>query len=84
LELLEELGFAGRVDRLPLRSGETVVGVGGSITDDLESWLEIVRNLLELRRPEGGIRVVKAGLSAHTTALVLRRFVPHGRYSPHR
>jgi acyl-CoA thioesterase-1 len=61
-----------------------MVGVGGSITDDLESWLEIVRNLLELRRPEGGIRVVKAGLSVHTTALVLRRFVPHGRYSPHR
>jgi hypothetical protein len=26
LELLEEPGFAGRVDRLPFRSGETVVG----------------------------------------------------------
>ena len=84
LELLEEPGFARHVDRLPFRSGETVVGVGDSITDDLQSWLEIVRNLLELRRPEGGIRVVNAGLSAHTTAMVLRRFVPHGRSSPHR
>src|SRR5687767_13727312 len=61
LELLKEPGFAGRFDRLPFRSGESVVGVGGSITDDLQSWLEIVRNLLELRRPEGGIRVVNAG-----------------------
>ena len=83
-ELLEDASFAGRVDRLPFRSGETVVGVGDSITDDLQSWLEIVRHLLELRRPEGGIRVVNAGLSAHTTAMVLRRFVPHGRSSPHR
>jgi acyl-CoA thioesterase I len=75
---------AGHVDRLPFRAGEIVVGVGDSITDDLQSWLETVRLLLELRRPEGGIRVVNAGLSAHTTAMVLRRFVPHGRSSPHR
>jgi acyl-CoA thioesterase-1 len=75
-ELLEEPGFAGRIDRLPFRSGETVVGVGDSITDDLQSWLEIVRHLLERRRPQDGIRVVNGGLSAHTTAMVLRRFVP--------
>ena len=47
LELLKEPGFAERFDRLPFRSGESVVGVGGSIMDDLQSWLEIVRNLLE-------------------------------------
>jgi acyl-CoA thioesterase I len=75
-ELLEDASFAGRVDRLPFRSGETVVGVGDSITDDLQSWLEIVRHLLEERRPQDGIRVVNGGLSAHTTAMVLRRFVP--------
>jgi len=77
LELLEEPGFAGRVDRLPFRTGQTVVGVGDSITDDLQSWLEIVRHLLEERRPQDGIRVINAGLSAHTTAMVLRRFVPN-------
>lgn len=76
LELLEDASFAGRVDRLPFREGETVVGVGDSITDDLQSWLEIVRHLLELRRPRDGIRIVNAGLSAHTTAMVLRRFIP--------
>jgi acyl-CoA thioesterase I len=76
LELLEDASFAERVDRLPFRAGETVVGVGDSITDDLQSWLEIVRHLLEQRRPQDGIRVVNAGLSAHTTAMVLRRFIP--------
>jgi acyl-CoA thioesterase I len=75
LELLEDAAFAGRVDRLPFREGDTVVGVGDSITDDLQSWLEIVRHLLEARRPGDGIRVVNRGLSAHTTAMVLRRFI---------
>ena len=74
-ELLEDAAFAGSVDRLPFREGDTVVGVGDSITDDLQSWLEIVRHLLDERRPEDGIRVVNRGLSAHTTAMVLRRFV---------
>jgi acyl-CoA thioesterase I len=77
LELLEEPGFAWRVDRLPFREGDTVVGVGDSITDDLQSWLEIVRHLLQERRPGDGIHVVNVGLSAHTTAMVLRRFVPN-------
>ena len=76
LELLEDASFTESVDRLPFRAGETVVGVGDSITDDLQSWLEIVRHLLSERRPEDGIRIVNAGLSAHTTAMVLRRFIP--------
>jgi acyl-CoA thioesterase I len=74
--LLEDDSFAGRVDRLPFREGDTVVGVGDSITDDLQSWLEIVRHLLQERRPQDGIRVANRGLSAHTTAMVLQRIVP--------
>ena len=76
LELLEDASFAESVDLLPFGSGETVVGVGDSITDDLQSWLEILRHLFSERRPEDEIRVVNAGLSAHTTAMVLRRFIP--------
>jgi acyl-CoA thioesterase I len=74
-QLLEDASFAGRVDRLPFREGETVLGVGDSFTDDLQSWLEIVCHLLEERRPWDEIRIVSAGFSAHTTAMVLRRFV---------
>jgi acyl-CoA thioesterase-1 len=76
-ELLEDASFVECVDRLPFREGETVLGVGDSFTDDLQSWLEIVRHLLEERRPRDEIRIINAGLSAHTTAMVLRRFVPN-------
>jgi acyl-CoA thioesterase-1 len=75
-ELLEDPSFAERVDRLPFRPGETLVAVGDSFTDDLQSWLEIVRHLLALRRPKAKIRTVNAGVSAQTSAMALRRFVP--------
>lgn len=74
-ELLENRSLAERVDRLPFRSGDTVLGVGDSFTDDLQSWLEIVRHLLGARRPHDEITVVNAGVSAQTTATALRRFV---------
>ena len=75
-EFLADPSLAGRVDRLPFQAGETVLGVGDSFTDDLQSWLEIVRHLLELRRPQDEIRILNAGVSAQTTAMALRRFVP--------
>jgi lysophospholipase L1-like esterase len=39
-----------------------------------QSWAEILRHLLDLRRPGDRVRVVNGGLSAHTTAMVLRRW----------
>src|SRR3712207_287749 len=46
LDLLAEPSFAGSVERLPFRAGETVLALGDSFTDDLQSWLEILRHLL--------------------------------------
>ena len=74
-ELLADPSFAGRVDRLPFRPGASVVAVGESSTADLEGWTEILRHLLELRRPHDGIRLVNAGLSGQTTSTALSRFV---------
>jgi lysophospholipase L1-like esterase len=73
-ELLAEPGFGAAVDALPFIEGQTVLAVGDSITDDLQSWAEILGNLIRLRRPELGVRVVNEGLSAHTTTMVLRRW----------
>ena len=70
-ELLTDPAFAARVDRLPFAAGQTLVGVGDSFTDDLQSWLTILRHLLDLRRPEERIRVVNAAVSARTSAEVL-------------
>jgi acyl-CoA thioesterase-1 len=72
--LLADDRFAQRVDALPFDAGQSVLAVGDSITDDLQSWAEILRHLLDLRRPGHGVRVVNGGLSAHTTAMVLRRW----------
>lgn len=73
-DLLADTRFAAAVDALPFRSGQTVLAVGDSITDDAQSWAEILRHLLDLRRPADRLQVVNAGLSAHTTAMVLRRW----------
>lgn len=75
-ELLAEPGFADRVAGLPFAPGDTVAGIGDSITDDLQSWLEILRHLLELQRPGDGIQVFNEGISGDTTTDVLLRFIP--------
>lgn len=74
-ELLADPIFAARVDRLPFQSGATVVGLGDSITDDLQSWLEILRHLLLQRRPQDGINIVNAGISGNTTTHLIDRFM---------
>jgi len=73
--LLGDPALADRVDRLPFRSGATVVGLGDSITDDHQSWLEILRHLLSLRRPQDSINVVNAGISGDTTSQIISRFL---------
>src|SRR5215207_2623729 len=37
-ELLADAEFAAMVDRLPFKAGETVLGIGASQMDDLQSW----------------------------------------------
>jgi lysophospholipase L1-like esterase len=73
--LLTDARFAARVERLPFSSGSTVVGLGDSITDDDQSWLEILRHLLDLRRPEDEIRIVNEGVSGDTTSQMISRFL---------
>lgn len=51
-----------------------MLAVGDSATDDLQSWAEILWHLLDLRRPGDRVRVVNGGLSARTTAMVLRQW----------
>lgn len=73
-ELLADSGFADRVSRLPFQRGARILAVGDSVTDDLQSWAEILRQVLTIARPGDDLTVVNAGLSAHTSAMVLRRW----------
>ncbi|NQU09456.1 SGNH/GDSL hydrolase family protein [bacterium] len=72
-QLLQDKAFARQVDQLPFARGAVVVGFGDSITDDHQSWLEILRELLAVRRPRDGIRLVNAGVSGDTSAQLISR-----------
>ena len=74
-DLLRDAGFAGLVKRLPFRRGQTVVALGDSITDDRQSWIEVLRHLLKAARPKDGITVVNAGISGNTTTEMISRFL---------
>lgn len=75
-ELLADATFAAEVDRLPFQENALVAVIGESDTDSLQSWFEIVRHLLDLRRPDDGIRLVNSGISAQTTTQAFRALVP--------
>src|SRR5215468_10647431 len=40
--LLVDASFADRVDALPFLPGQTILAVGDSNTDDLQSWAEVL------------------------------------------
>ncbi len=73
-DLLADAAFAAAVDRLPFEPGAVVVGLGDSMTDDDQSWFEILRAVLALRRPEQGVTLINAGFSGDTTVDALSRF----------
>ncbi|MDA0745607.1 MAG: GDSL-type esterase/lipase family protein [bacterium] len=74
-ELLSDPKFAEQVDQLPFQPNDLVVGLGDSITDDRQSWLEILRHILHLRRPQDQIQIVNAGVSGDTTSQIISRFL---------
>ena len=70
-DLLEDPAFARKVDQLPFRPDQRVVAIGESTTDDLLSWFEILRHLLDLRRPADGITLTNMAVSGQTTTQAL-------------
>jgi len=74
-ELLTDPATAKLVGDLPFESGQRVVALGDSITDDFQSWAEILRHLLAKARPEDGITVINAGISGDTTSQMISRFL---------
>jgi acyl-CoA thioesterase I len=74
--LLADESFAESVDRLPFAQNAVVAVLGESDTDSLQSWFEIVRHLLDLRRPGDGIQLVNSGISALTTTQAFNPLAP--------
>lgn len=80
--LLDDAAFVSQVDRLPFAPGSTVIGVGDSMTDDYQSWLEILRRVLAIRRPRDDIRLLNAGKSGDTIPDITSRFLSVARQKP--
>ncbi|MGV9535885.1 SGNH/GDSL hydrolase family protein [Streptosporangium sandarakinum] len=70
-DLLADPGFAAKVDRLPFKAGQRVMAIGESTTGDLLSWFEILRHLLDLRRPADAITLINTAVSGQTTTQAL-------------
>jgi acyl-CoA thioesterase-1 len=71
--LLKEPGFRALVEGLPFRQGQKLVALGDSLTDDWQSWFEMLRRLLERVRPDDQLTCINAALSGNSTAEILSR-----------
>jgi acyl-CoA thioesterase I len=71
-ELLAEPATAAAVDALALPPGSTVAVIGESTTDAADSWCQILGQLLQVRRPDAGIKLVNAAVSGYPTTMCQR------------
>jgi lysophospholipase L1-like esterase len=82
IELLKSPLFAQKVAKLPFKKGETVLVLGESTADALNSWVVILKYLLEIKRPQDKIRIMNAAISGQTTTEALRRITTQVKQSP--
>lgn len=75
MDLLSNDSFAARVDALPFEPGSIIVAIGASNTDDLQSWFEILRHLVQTQRPNDEIEFVNAGISGQSSTEALSRIL---------
>lgn len=71
-DLLIDPDIADQVDRIPFATGARIVALGESSTADRLSWFEILRYLLELRRPGDHIALINLAVAGSTTSQTLK------------
>ncbi len=73
IELLEEEEVTTWLDKLPFDPDDTIVGLGDSLTDDLQSWFSIFSYALDITVPEANFTFVNSGVSYDTSTDAIRR-----------
>lgn len=73
IELLEDGEVAGWIEELPFEDGDTIVALGDSITDDLQGWFNIFKNVLEIGLENANFTFVNSGVSYDTSTDALKR-----------
>jgi acyl-CoA thioesterase I len=71
-ELLADQATAAAVDALAFLPGSTVAVIGESTSDAADSWCQVLGQLLQLRRPDAGIKLVNAAVSGYPTTMCQR------------
>ncbi len=73
LELLKDDEVMDWIDQLPFSSNDTIVALGDSSTDDLQSWFQILTEVVRIALPENDFRFINAGQTNDTSSQALRR-----------
>ncbi|KAF2340403.1 SGNH/GDSL hydrolase family protein [Flavobacterium tistrianum] len=81
-ELLADPDFSFKIDRLPFKKNQTVLVIGESTADALNSWVYILQHLLNQRRPQDNIRIINAAISGQTTTEALRKITGQLKSNP--
>lgn len=71
--LLTDDELVDALDHLPFGPGTTVVAMGDSITDDYQSWFELLIRLWERRHRDSRVRFLNLGISGDTTTEMVAR-----------
>lgn len=82
IELLEDTTFANKVKELPFKKDETILVLGESTTDALNSWVVILKHLLEIQRPQDNIAIINAAVAGQTTTEALKRITMQVKQKP--
>jgi lysophospholipase L1-like esterase len=73
LELLKDDDVTDWIDQLPFKADDTIVAIGDSSTDDLQSWFQILSEILNITVPEADFTFINAGHANDTSSEALRR-----------
>lgn len=73
LELLKDDDITDWIDQLPFEQNDTIIALGDSSTDDLQSWFRIFSEILSITVPEADFTFVNAGHANNTSSEALRR-----------
>lgn len=73
VELLEDGEVAEWIEELPFEKGDTIVALGDSITDDLQGWFNIFKNVLEIGLEDSDFTFINSGVSYDTSTDALKR-----------
>ena len=73
IELLEDGEVSQWIHELPFEEGDTIVAIGDSLTDDLQSWFNIFEHVLTIGLEDANLTFINSGVSYDTSTDALKR-----------